>query len=92
MLVPVWAVKEHTVVALLCLGKQELQDDNSAPHLGTLCAHLCPPASNSSWAFKKSIWQCLYIFYPEDNIKKIIRASLVAQWLRIRLPMQWTQV
>ena len=26
------------------------------------------------------------------EIKTVIRASLVAQWLRIRLPMQWTWV
>ena len=36
------------------------------PCLGTL-GYQCPSTSNSSWAFKNSIWQCLYVFYPEDS-------------------------
>ena len=32
----------------------------------------------------------LYVHYT--SIKKILGASLVTQWLRIRLPMQGTQV
>ena len=33
-----------------------------------------------------------YVFFKKIRIKNNVRASLVAQWLRICLPMQGTQV
>ena len=34
----------------------------------------------------------LYIDNPKDATRKLLRASLVAQWLRVRLPVQGTRV
>ena len=40
----------------------------------------------------KAWWPALVLRQTEVTIKRNTRASLVAQWLRIRLPMQGTQV
>ena len=60
---------------------------NVAVHF-LLSFHFLPPLPPQA-----TILRCLiYAFVHMPSCKMYCRASLVAQWLRIRLPMQGTQV
>ena len=94
MIQPLW----RTVWRLLKKLKIELPYDPAIPLLGIYPEKTVIPEESCTTMFIAALftiaraWKQPKCPSPDECIKKMWRASLVAQWLRVCLPMQGTRV